>query len=75
MARAVLAAFVVLVTCASWASAQVTLRGQVLDSEMGSPLTGASIRIGNSATVHKSDSLGLFEIAGLRGGAPISRSR
>lgn len=68
MARAVLAAFIILVTCASWAFAQVTLRGQVLDSEMGSPLSGATIRLGTNPTVHKTDTLGLFEIAGLRGG-------
>lgn len=68
MARAVLAAFIAVVTCASWGSAQVTLRGQVLDSEMGSPLPGATIRIGTDPTVHKADSLGVFEIAGIQGG-------
>jgi len=68
VARAVLAAFIAVVTCASWGSAQVTLRGQVLDSEMGSPLPGATIRIGTDPTVHKADSLGVFEIAGIQGG-------
>jgi len=40
----------------------------VLDSEMGSPLPGATIRIGTDPTVHKADSLGVFEIAGIQGG-------
>lgn len=68
MARAVLAAFILIGTCPSWASAQVTLHGQVLDSEMGSPLVGATIRIGTDSTVHKTDTAGVFRITGLRGG-------
>jgi hypothetical protein len=68
LARVVLAAFLALVTCSSWASAQVTLRGQVLDSEMGSPLAGATVRVGTDSTLHRTDSAGLFEITGLRGG-------
>lgn len=48
---------------------QATLRGRVLDSEMGNPLAGATIRIGrDSATAARSDSLGFFRISNLPGG-------
>lgn len=47
----------------------MTLRGHVLDSEMGTPLAGGTVRIGrDSATVFKTDSLGVFRIPGLPGG-------
>jgi hypothetical protein len=52
----------------SWAAAQVTLRGQVLDSETGNPLAGATVRIGNDTASFETDSVGLFLITGLRGG-------
>ena len=68
MPRVLLATVIAVLTCAPWASAQVTLHGQVLDSEMGSPLAGATIRIGTDSTAHKTDSAGVFLITGLRGG-------
>ena len=54
--------------CPSLAPAQATLRGQVLDSEMGNPLLGATVRIGTDTASVKTDSSGLFIITGLRGG-------
>lgn len=68
MARSGFAALILTITCPSWALAQTTLRGQVLDSEMGTPLPGASVRIGADTAVFKTDSQGIFRIAGLRGG-------
>lgn len=48
------------------AAAQATLRGRVLDSEMGNPLAGATVRIGrDSAVAARTDSLGFFRIANL----------
>jgi hypothetical protein len=41
--------------------AQGTLRGRVIDSEMGTPLAGATVRIGNSGPLVKTDSAGVFE--------------
>jgi Carboxypeptidase regulatory-like domain len=40
--------------------AQATLRGRVIDSEMGTPLAGATVRVGNSGPVVKTDSGGVF---------------
>ena len=68
MSKALAAALVATLACPSWAVAQVTLRGQVLDSEMGNPLPGATVRIGNDTVVFRSDSAGLFIITGLPGG-------
>ncbi len=45
--------------------AQATLRGQVLDSEMGHPLAGATVRIGKDAATARTDSLGFFRIPDL----------
>lgn len=51
------------------AAGQATLRGRVLDSEMGNALAGATIRIGkDSAVAARTDSLGFFRVTILRGG-------
>ena len=52
------------------APAQTTLRGRVLDSELGNPLPGATVRIAAGAAI-TSDSAGRFEARGLLGG-PIN---
>src|SRR5881394_816118 len=41
-------------------AAQGTLKGKVVDSEMGSPLAGASVRIGKNGPVVRTDSSGTF---------------
>ena len=66
--RAALTIVIAALVCPSLAAAQATLRGQVLDSEMGNPLSGAIVRIGNDTASVKTDSAGLFIITGLRGG-------
>ena len=48
--------------------AQGTLRGRVIDSEMGTPLAGATVRIGNSGPVVKTDSAGAFEAQNVTAG-------
>lgn len=51
------------------APAQATLRGRVLDSEMGHPLAGAAVRIGrDQAPQATTDSLGFFLIPNLPAG-------
>jgi hypothetical protein len=51
------------------AAAQATLRGRVMDSEMGNPVAGATVRIGkDTGAAVRSDSLGFFRIPNLRGG-------
>lgn len=67
------ALFVLILTAAptvlpSLAAAQATLRGHVVDSEMGQPLNGATIRIGRDTAAFQTDSLGFFRIPNLRGG-------
>ncbi len=58
------------------AAAQATLRGRVLDSEMGHPLAGADVRIGrDTAGTAKTDSLGFFRIPNLPGGMTDVRIR
>ncbi len=48
---------------------QSTLRGRVLDSEMGNAIADATIRIGKDRGVAaKTDSLGFFSVSNLRGG-------
>jgi hypothetical protein len=44
----------------TWAPAQGTLRGRVIDSEMGTPLAGAAVRVGNAGPLVKTDSAGNF---------------
>jgi hypothetical protein len=68
LTRTLLATAGAVLTWAAVGSAQVTLRGRVLDSEMGTPLPGATVRIGRDSVVHKTDSLGLFVVAGIPGG-------
>lgn len=68
MPKAAAAVLIAALVSPSWAAAQVVLRGQVLDSETGNPLSGASVRIGNDTASFKTDSAGLFLITGLRGG-------
>jgi len=42
------------------APAQGALRGKVIDSEMGTPLAGATVRVGNGGPMVKTDSGGVF---------------
>lgn len=54
---------------AATVTAQATLRGRVLDSEMGNPLAGAGVRIGrDTAPRVKTDSLGFFRVPNLPAG-------
>jgi len=48
------------IICPVAVAAQGTLRGKVVDSEMGSPLAGASVRIGKNGPVLRTDSSGTF---------------
>jgi len=59
LAPALLAALATTVVPAT-GRAQATLRGRVIDSEMGTPLAGASVRVGNSGSLVKTDSGGIF---------------
>ena len=54
-----LAALASLTAAASGVS-QATVRGRVIDSEMGTPLAGATVQIGKSGPVVKTDSGGVF---------------
>ena len=75
LAVAVCAALVAVATPPP-AAGQATLRGRVLDSEMGNPLGGATIRIGrDSAIAARSDSLGFFRVLNLPGGMTDVRIR
>jgi hypothetical protein len=49
-------------------AAQVTLRGRVVDSELGHPLSGAVVRIRGVDSLLTTDSLGHFEVGGLPAG-------
>jgi hypothetical protein len=49
-------------------AAQATLKGRVIDSELGQPLAGAIVKIQPGAPPRTTDSLGLFEAQGLSGG-------
>lgn len=57
-----------LATLPGAAAAQATLRGRVIDSEMGTPLAGANIRIQGVSTPLTTDSLGRFEARDLKRG-------
>jgi hypothetical protein len=50
------------------AGAQTTLRGRVLDSEVGQPVAGAIVRIGGGAPALTTDTLGRFVAPGLPAG-------
>jgi hypothetical protein len=57
-------------------AAQTTLRGRVLDSEMGQALAGAAVRIGrDTAPAVTTDSLGFFRISNLPRGMTDVRIR
>lgn len=60
-------ALVVAVAGAETLSAQVTIRGRVLDSELGDPLSGAVIRVRGLPTL-TTDTLGRFVVLGARPG-------
>ena len=45
--------------------AQATIRGRVIDSELGDPLAGAVVRVRGVSSTFITDSLGLFEAIGL----------
>lgn len=49
-------------------AAQATLRGRVIDSEIGQPIAGATVRIRRSATPLTTDTLGRFEARDLSEG-------
>jgi hypothetical protein len=74
MTRALLAALLGAVIGPVAVAAQATLRGRVLDSEMGQPLIGAAVRMGaDTAPVATSDSLGFFRLQKLpRGNVDLS---
>jgi hypothetical protein len=59
LAPALLAALATTIVPAT-GRAQATLRGRVIDSEMGTPLAGATVRVGNSGPLVKTDSAGIF---------------
>jgi len=59
LAPALLAALASFIAPASGVS-QATVRGRVIDSEMGTPLAGATVQIGKTGTVVKTDSGGVF---------------
>jgi hypothetical protein len=65
----ILASLVGFTSCASALAAQAALRGRVVDSEMGQPLAGATVRLGKDATPLTTDSLGFFVKYGLLRGA------
>lgn len=65
-ARALFAALLGVAAVPALAAAQATLRGRVLDSEMGNGLASATVRIGkDTAAVVRTDSLGFFRITNL----------
>jgi len=68
-ASALFAALLGVAAVPALAAAQATLRGRVMDSEMGNPVAGATVRIGkDTAAVVRTDSLGFFRIPNLPGG-------
>lgn len=74
MTRALFAALIGAAIAPVAVAAQATLRGRVLDSEMGQPLIGATVRIGADTTpAATSDSLGFFRLHNLpRGNVELS---
>jgi hypothetical protein len=65
---AFLAALLAFGLCPVPCAAQATLRGRVIDSEIGQPITGASVTIGRGSTPLSTDTLGQFEAKGLAAG-------
>jgi len=62
---ALLVAVLAVATGPETGAAQATLRGRVLDSEIGQPLSGAAVRIRRRPDTLTTDTLGRFEAPGL----------
>jgi hypothetical protein len=60
LSAATLSAALAISIATATAAAQATLRGRVMDSEMGNPLAGATVRIKGAPAQLLSDSLGKF---------------
>jgi len=76
LAQALTGVFLVAASFATTGAAQATVRGRVVDSEMGLPLSGASVSIGkDTSTVVTTDSAGLFHIANVPRGTRELRIR
>ena len=58
---AFLVALLTVVLCPEPGSAQATLKGRVIDSEIGQPIAGATVTIRRGATPVSTDTLGQFE--------------
>ncbi len=66
--RALVAILVAAAVGAETVDAQATIRGRVVDSELGDPLPGAVVRIRGTSATLTTDTLGRFEALGLRPG-------
>ncbi len=76
LAQALTGVFLGAASFATTGAAQATVRGRVVDSEMGLPLSGASVSIGkDTSTVVTTDSAGLFHIANVPRGTRELRIR
>jgi hypothetical protein len=65
---ALLAALLAVAIGPETGAAQATLRGRVVDSELGNPLPGAIVKIQPGVPPRTTDSLGRFEVQGLPAG-------
>jgi hypothetical protein len=65
---ALLAALLAIATGPETGAAQATLRGRVIDSEIGQPLSGAAVRIRRRPDTLTTDTLGRFEVQELPAG-------
>ncbi len=65
MATGCLFAALLVTVPASGVAQQATLRGRVVDSEIGTPVSGAVIKIKNVPAMVRTDTLGQFEAPGL----------
>jgi hypothetical protein len=63
--KALLAALLAFPLCPVTGAAQATLRGRVIDSEIGQAIAGATIRIRRGPETLTTDTLGLFEARGV----------
>jgi hypothetical protein len=68
LSRALLASLLAVAIGPEMGAAQATLRGRVIDSELGHPLASAAVRIQPGAPPFTTDSLGRFEAQGLPAG-------
>jgi hypothetical protein len=66
--KAFLAALLAVVLGPEPGAAQATLRGRVIDSEIGQPIAGATVRIRRSSAPVATDTLGRFEVRDLAEG-------